>query len=257
MRDDGYIIIPELITAADCANVRSALAPWLGGERMGRNEFEGLHTERVYALLAKAPQLADLVQHPLLLALVDRLLPGGCLLSALIAINAHPGETPQRGHRDDSSDALPLTEPRPWLGVSAMWAIDAFTDDNGATELVPGSHRWPVERQPQPHEYMPMTMPAGSLLVFLGNLIHRGGANRSDAPRLGITPQFCMPFMRQIENMVLAVPADTASRLPPRVQELIGYSVASPGFMGYVDGMHPRRLLDPGYTGRKARGEPS
>ena len=92
-------------------------------------------------------------------------------------------------------------------------------------------------------------MPAGSVIVFMGTLWHRGGANQSVAPRLAITPQYCEPWLRQIENQVLAVPRDMAARYSPRVQALLGYSIHPP-FMGYVDGMHPRRLIDPS---RRAR----
>ena len=87
-----------------------------------------------------------------------------------------------------------------------------------------------------------LVMPSGSLAITKGTLWHRGGANRSDRPRLIVTPQYCVGWVRQLENMALAVPADVASQLPERARELIGYSIHPP-FMGYVDGIHPRRLL--------------
>ena len=107
---------------------------------------------------------------------------------------------------------------------------------------------------PTPENAIKITMPAGSALVFTGSLVHRGGANHSNKERLAITPQYCQPWLRQIENMVLSVPPEKAAALSPKVQSLLGYSVRSPGFMGYVDGMHPKRLLDKHYEGRKARG---
>jgi ectoine hydroxylase-related dioxygenase (phytanoyl-CoA dioxygenase family) len=85
-------------------------------------------------------------------------------------------------------------------------------------------------------------MPSGSLAIAKGTLWHRGGANLSDRPRLIITPQYCAGWVRQLENMVLAVPAEVAEKLPERARELIGYSIHPP-FMGHVDGVHPRRLL--------------
>ena len=100
-------------------------------------------------------------------------------------------------------------------------------------------------------------MPAGSALVFHGSLYHRGGANHGDTTRLAITPQYCQPWLRQLENMVLAVPPASAARYSARIQELSGYSIRDPGFMGYVDGMHPKRLIDETYQGRRARGLPS
>ena len=258
LREHGFLIIEGLLEPAEVQAVKAALSPWLQGERYGRNDFEGERTERVYALLAKSPVLACIIEHPQVLTLVDRLLPPQYLLSAALAINVHPGETPQPFHIDDSSNQLPGPRPRPFTGVSTLWAFDDFTDSNGATELVPGSHRWDDARFPaREADVVKATMPAGSAVVFLGNLVHRGGANRSTGTRLGITPQYCAPWVRQLENMVLAVPPDVARQYSPRVQEMLGYSTADPGFMGYVDGLHPRRLIDPEYRGRRSRGQRS
>jgi ectoine hydroxylase-related dioxygenase (phytanoyl-CoA dioxygenase family) len=200
---------------------------------------------------------AELVIHPLVLAFVEAELGESCLLSALLAINLHPGETVQPGHFDDSGAKVP--RPRPALGVSTFWAIDDTTEQNGATEIIPGSHLWDgqyVEGAVNPAHFtgaadhhdgdrpdaVKLTMPSGSLAITKGTLWHRDGANRSDRPRLIITPQYCVGWVRQLENMALAVPAEMANKLPERARELIGYSIHPP-FMGYVDGVHPRRLL--------------
>jgi ectoine hydroxylase-related dioxygenase (phytanoyl-CoA dioxygenase family) len=139
------------------------------------------------------------------------------------------------------------------LGVSAIWALDDFTESNGATEVIPGSHLWADELQPEEDDAraVPIVMPAGSVVVFAGSLYHRGGANRSQSTRLGFTPQYCEPWLRQLENMVLAVPPAVARQYSVRVQELLGYSIAEPSFMGYVDGVHPRRLVDPDYRSER------
>lgn len=258
VRAEGYLVIEGLLTADEVAATKVALSPWLQGHHFGRNDFEGERTERVYALLSKAPILARIVEHPIVLTLLDRLLPAQYLLSAALAINVHPGETPQPFHIDDSSTKLPGARPHPHLGVSTIWAFDDFTSTNGATEVLPGSHLWDDSKFPvREVDAVKVIMPAGSAVVFLGNLVHRGGANRSDRVRLAITPQYCVPWVRQIENMVLAVPPDVAGRYSPRIQEMLGYNTIDPGFMGYVDGVHPRRLIDPAYRGRKARGVPS
>lgn len=256
LHTDGFTVIEQAIAPTLVRDVKSALAPWLKGERVGRNDFEGFHSERVYALLTKAPVLAALVEHAEVLALVDRLLPPHYLLSALLAINVHPGENPQDFHVDDAAGGFPFRRPRPWMGISTIWALDDFTATNGATEIVPGSHRWPDDRMPDPREEssdaVKICMPAGSVVLFLGNVLHRGGAHHGTNPRLGITPQYCAPWMRQIENMVLAVPPDAARQFSPCVRALLGYSVVEPGFMGYVDGLHPLRLVDPDYARKRA-----
>ncbi len=260
LRHQGYTIIEDALCTAAQARIRGALSPWLQGERHGRNDFEGFHTERVYALLAKAPAVAELVEHPEVLAIVDALLPAHYLLSALLAINIHPGETPQPWHIDDAAGGFghpAFARPRAPLGISTIWALDPFTEDYGATEVIPGSHLWDAARQPRDDEAVRVLMPAGAVLVFAGNLLHRGGANRSNRPRLAITPQYCMPWLRQLEHMSLAVPPQTAAQYSTRVQELLGYNIIEPGFMGYVDGRHPRALIDPDYRGRKHGNHPA
>ncbi len=250
IRSEGYVVLPGVLPPAQVAAQRAALAPYLQGKLMGRNDFEGFHTERVYALLAKDPALALLVEHPRLLAIVDRLLAPHYLLSAFLAIYVHPGETPQGWHFDDGGCRVP--RPRPMHGVSAIWALDEFTVENGATQVIPRSHLWRDDAPPpDSNEAVSICMPAGSVVVLAGNLVHRGGASRGAGTRLGVTPQYCQPWLRQLENMALAVPPSVACGLSPRVQELLGYSIAEPSFMGYVNGLHPKRLLDPDYTTKR------
>ena len=253
IRRNGYVVVSDLISPQEVSEIKASLAPWLRGELMGRNDFEGLRTERVYALLAKAPPVARIIEHPEVLAVLDGLLTPHYRLSGCLAIQVHPGETPQGWHSDDSYVWVP--RPRQMMGVSAIWAFDDFTEDNGATEVIPGSHRWGPDEQASPDDprAVKVTMPAGSVVLFAGTLVHRGGAHRATSTRLGITPQYCEPWVRQIENMPLAVPPEIAGNYSERVQELLGYDIFEPTFIGYVDGMHPKRLLDPDYAKRRKR----
>lgn len=258
---DGYLIFPALLGPAQLTAIREALAPHLRSRHLGRNDFEGFHTERVYALLAKSPVFAELVSYPLVMDLCVAVLGQGFLLSACLAINLHPGETPQALHFDDGFYTVP--RPRPTYSLSTFWAIDPFTADNGATEIIPRSHLWGDERPhgnsvrsvvgildevgtKTPEEHHPdlqaAVMPSGSLMVCLGTLWHRGGGNRSAQPRLGVTPQYSIAWGRQQENMTLAVPPEIAAGYSQRVQALLGYSIHPP-FMGHVNGLHPARTL--------------
>lgn len=258
---DGYVIFENVLADDKVREVRAALAPYFDQNLAGRNDFEGLKTNRVYALLAKAPVFAELAIHPLAMAFVETDLGRSCLLSACLAIKLHPGETVQPWHYDDAHILAPRTTTQ--CGVSTFWTIDDTTVENGATEIIPGSHRWPeteiqgavfedsfsdknvrdVDDDPGARpDAIKATMPAGSFMVAKGSLWHRGGANKSNAPRTIITPQYCPGWARQLENMMAAVPPDVAAGLPQRAQELIGYSIHPP-FMGYVDGVHPKRLL--------------
>jgi ectoine hydroxylase-related dioxygenase (phytanoyl-CoA dioxygenase family) len=238
IRTDGYLVIPDLVGAKELDRIRRQLAPHLDGAPFGRNDFEGLRSQRLYALLTKVPAVVDLVVHPEVLAILDELLEPSYLLSANIAINVHPGETAQMLHADDAF--CRLRRPRRALGVSAIWAIDDFTDTNGATEIVPGSHLFGDEVVAQDDARIrTIEMAAGSVVMFFGTTLHRGGANRSNETRLGITPQYCEGWIRQIENMALATPPNVASSLPSRAQDLL-YGIYPP-FIGYVDGRDPRR----------------
>ncbi len=270
IRETGFVVLHDVIPHADLDVMRRALAPDLAAELYGRNDFEGHRTQRVYSLVARAPIFAALVEHPVLLALCEAFLEPNFLLTASQAINILAGETPQPFHTDDSF--YRIARPRDAVSVSFIFALDAFTRENGATQVVPGSHRWADadvdrlladvdfatvpsrDRTPRPKGMLPawfpsevvdVEMPAGAAIAFLGTLVHRGGENRSDRPRLALSNQYCQPWARQQENYFLSIPRERARTMSPRVQELLGYSVHPP-FMGHANGLHPRRALDRG-----------
>lgn len=265
LEEQGFVIIERLLNEAELARIREALAPHMSHYR-GRNAFEGEKTERVYTLVAKGAPFAAMAEHPRILALLEKLLMPNYLLTASQAIHIHPGETAQPLHFDDSFYALP--RPRPPVSISTIWAIDPFTEENGATMLIPGSHLWGNEvpgNAAGPDDFntetgyreagqrdgwtvregyrlVPALMPPGSVIVFSGTLWHGGGANRSDTPRLAISHQYCHPWARQQENYTLAVPPEAAARLSPRIRAMLGFSIHPP-FMGHAGGRHPERYI--------------
>jgi ectoine hydroxylase-related dioxygenase (phytanoyl-CoA dioxygenase family) len=268
IREAGFVVLPDLIPPGDLAGMRRALAPALDTELYGRNDFEGHRTQRVYSLVAVAPVFTALVEHPRVLALCDAFLEPNYLLTASQAIRILPGETPQPFHTDDSF--YRIARPRDAVSLSFIFAVDPFTVETGATQVVPGSHRWEdaaverlladidfatvpdAQRIPRPTgarpawlrgELLDVVMPAGAGIAFLGTLVHRGGENRSDRPRLALSNQYCQPWARQQENYCLSVAREQAAAMSPRVQGLLGYSVHPP-FMGHANGLHPRRMLE-------------
>lgn len=246
---DGYAILPRAIDRAAVDELVAALAPYEAGRPMGRNAFEGRASWRVYSLAGKGEPFRRLAEHPDVLAILDRVLLPNYLLSTEQSIRLHPGEAAQSWHHDDGFYMTP--RPHRTLGVTVIWAIEDFTADNGATELIPGSHRW-IDEVPDGAGTgsLPAVMPAGSALVFDAALWHRGGANRSTRTRLAISPQYCQPYLRVQESQLLIVPPDAARGCSDRMRALLGYSIHPP-FLGHVDGMHPLRLVDPTYREHK------
>jgi ectoine hydroxylase-related dioxygenase (phytanoyl-CoA dioxygenase family) len=237
---DGYGVVPDVLNDDEIGAVRDALAPHFALGLHGRNPFEGLETQRVYCLVAKSRAFDRLILDPLMLDVSERALGPNFLLTATLAIKLEPGESAQDFHYDDAFYGFP--RPRRACSLSTLWAIDDFTPENGATLIYPGSHRWGAERPSELPDVVPATMPAGSVLVYDGTLVHAGGANRTDGDRLGISIQYAAAWARQQENFMMALGVDGARALPPRLQELIGYSIHPP-FMGMIDGRHPKKLL--------------
>jgi ectoine hydroxylase-related dioxygenase (phytanoyl-CoA dioxygenase family) len=235
---DGFVVLEDLIDRERCAQIRAEAARLT--DKTGANAFEGHKTQRVYAPLSKTRAIDDLIDHPRVLALLDAILLPNYLLSQAQLINILPGEAAQMLHHDDAFYRLP----RPWKAVHAAFiaAIDDFTEQNGATLVVPGSHQW-SDRLPTREQSVPCVMRAGSAVFFLGSLWHGGGANRSDQARLAVTGQYCEPWLRQQENFFLELSKEQARALREPIRSMVGYSIHPP-FMGMVDRHHPRRALE-------------
>jgi phytanoyl-CoA dioxygenase PhyH len=242
LESDGYCAVEGLLPPDEVSAARASLADVLAATPEGRNDFEGFKTQRVYALFAKTRAFDGPATDPLLLGVLDRVLHH-YQLSAPTGIQIGPGEKAQLLHRDDQ--IYPLPPDYPDVVLNTMWALDDFTEANGATRLVPGSHRW-TDRQPGPDdEVVQAVMPAGTVLFYVGKIWHGGGANTTDRPRLGVILEYAAAWLRAQENHLLAVPREVVAELPERLQELLGYNIYPP-FVGYVDGRHPRRyILEP------------
>ena len=243
---DGYTIIEDVLDADGLAAFREALAPYLGTHH-GRNAFEGYTTERVYTLVGRGRIFEDIASDPRLLDLVGRFLAPGFLLSASHAICINPGEAAQSLHFDDSF--YPIPRPRRPIGMSVIGAIDAFTEQNGGTRVIPGSHLWGQDWRDRAARArtVPVEMPAGAIALLNGTLVHGAGANRSDRPRLAYTNQYCAPWARTQENFFLGIPRERVRGMNPALQTLLGYELMAP-FMGQVTASHPRKTLDPDWT---------
>ncbi|KAH7261635.1 phytanoyl-CoA dioxygenase family protein [Fusarium tricinctum] len=239
---NGYVILENLFTDTEveqaCEELKHlAESPAAGpASSGGRNKFEGFLTNRIYALLNKSRIFDKFVTHPQVVALNDYFLDPGWLLSVMLSIYIQPGEDPQTLHHDDGY----ITVPRPHrpFGTAIMVALDAYTENNGATVIVPKSHEWGSDRIPTRSEAIPVVMPKGSVVFFLGTLWHGGGQNRSEHERRALTVQYCQPWVRPIENQILAVDFEKLSQIPKQIVNMLGYEVCKP-FIGFANGQSP------------------
>ena len=142
-------------------------------------------------------------------------------IGSTTGIEILPGESAQVLHRDDS--IYPMRMPGMEWQVGVMWALTDFTVENGATQVVPGSHRWMSERPAQPHEIVQMDMQKGSVLLYLGSTLHGGGENRTNQPRMGLINTYSLGWLRQEVNQYLTIPRDVAMSYPQHIQRLLGY----------------------------------
>jgi ectoine hydroxylase-related dioxygenase (phytanoyl-CoA dioxygenase family) len=206
------------------------------------NDFEGTRTVRIYNLLAHGALYERIPVHASVLPIVERVLDPGCLVSSLSSIAIGPGEKAQPIHADDM--VIPLAKPHEAIICNSMWALTDFTEANGATRVVPGSHRRPSPSYGSDVPSVPAEMRRGSVLVWHGSLWHGGGANRTGERRVGIAMNYCAGFLRQQENQQLGIPRETVRRFPPRLRELVGYGVYRQ-LIGHIDRRSPAALLDP------------
>lgn len=239
---DGYIIIEKLFSE-EAMDALKADALNRFKHPAGRNNFEGLSTQRLYTMMAETDIANAMVEHPLILGLLDKIFEPNYLLSQLQVINIHPGEAAQPLHFDDGF--YPWPRPRRALGAATIIAVDDFTEDNGATIVIPDSHLW-GDKMPDSEDKgraVKAIMPKGSVLFFLGTLWHGGGANKCNASRMCLTAQYCAPFCRTQENFSLSIPKARVKTFSENIQRLLGYSIHPP-FMGMVEGKHPKRVLE-------------
>jgi len=243
LEEQGCIVIENMLDDAGHAALEDRIRPLLDATAPCQGNFYGFATKRLSGLIAKSKACRQMSVEPHILAVMDEFLLKSCRtyqLSLTQAIRIGPGEPQQLIHADDLM--FSFEHPGREAMINCMWAVDDFTKENGATLLVPGSHRWPRDRSPEPHEITQGEMRKGSVLIYFGSVLHAGGANRTDTSRTGIVISYCLGWLRQAENQYLAVPPDIARALPEELQRLLGYFVHEPN-LGCVEGQDPIRML--------------
>lgn len=236
---DGYLIIPRLLPPEKVEALCVELEPWFQRTPACVGDFHGWRTTRINGVLAKAPISQELAMRPEILPIAQALLELACdciQINLTQAIRVHPGERAQAPHRDE--EMWPAnTQGANWM-VNVMWALDDFTEANGATRLWPGSHGAGLRRDVDPRASIAAEMPTGSALVFLGSITHGAGANRSPHPRTGLVISYCAGWLKTYENQYLTYPRYVARQFPKPLQRLIGYRMHRPN-LGSWEGQDP------------------
>jgi len=241
---DGFVVFENVIEKDLVEEIREGLLRVERDNHIGFREtdFEGKKTVRIYNLLAHGPTFWKVPVHHATLPFAERVLDKELQLSSLSSITLCPGQGAQPLHADDQ--LIPVPKPHQPFTLNCIWAISDFTEENGATRLVPGSHKaagynpgYDIERDTVAGE-----MPAGSVLFWHGSLWHAGGTNRTNERRFCLANYYCAGFIRQQENQQLGIPLEEAKKFPRRLQELCGYSVYR-GLYGHVDNADPITML--------------
>lgn len=240
---DGYLIVPDAIDIRSLNQIREDLDPHFAATPHCQGAFYGAETKRFGSVLKRSPSVARLVTEPTIYGVVDKVLSPWCVnlqLNLTQGIEIHPGARVQVPHRDQDM----------WGGakgaieymVNVMWALEDFTELNGATRIWPGSHRMAQDEMCPEEEAIAAVMPRGSALLYLGSTLHSAGANRSSRPRRGLIVSYCLGWLKPWENQWLAYPPEIARTFDPEVAALAGYRQHLPS-LGNYEGQCPSLLL--------------
>ena len=257
---DGVVIVENFIDNSLLDKFNAEIQPAIDAFRQyhfGKEAIDGFlgsNTVRLHGLVGSAPSFADIMLDTRLLAITDHSLLPWCssyILSAGELIEIRGGETAQRFHVDDGSWPYWARKGAGLLQINFMIAGSDFTATNGATLVVPGSHRWPIDREPNDDEIVQAVMPAGSMAIIRGDTQHAGGTNTDGTARRALSVSYCLGWLRAVENSYLNLDLDVLKQLPPKARQLLGYDIydgsddeVRSGFLGYYRMGSPGALFE-------------
>lgn len=239
---DAALVLEDALSRSQVDAILSELDPFIAGTAPFEDDFVGRHTTRTGGLVARSKTARQAVLHPTVLDAVSGFLgrhAENYQLNLTQIMRILPGQTAQPLHRDRylwSRELPSAIEPM----LNGMWALTEFAEENGATRVIPGSHRWDWDRVARQEETIAAEMPLGAVLLYTGSVVHGGGANRSNAPRIGMNITYLLSWLRQEENQYLSCPPEIARELDPKLQALLGYTVGN-NSLGYFSPPTPSK----------------
>ncbi|WP_318212018.1 MULTISPECIES: phytanoyl-CoA dioxygenase family protein [unclassified Streptomyces] len=253
---DGGVIIKGFLTQeqivrfnAEIEQPLRSLAPGSLHEDEIVAAFHGSNTKRLTNLVTHSATFrSEVIDHPLVHEISDLVFlqeSGTYWMTTAQVIEIGPGNKAQMLHRDLENwfPFIGMGPGGPEVTINFLVALTDFTEENGATRVIPGSNHWSdFEDRGTPEQTIPAVMNAGDVLLISGKTAHGGGANRTgDEYRRGLAFTFNAGFLTGEEAYPFLVDRELAKTLSPRVQRMLGfrsqYPTGSPGLwqVDYAD----------------------
>ena len=234
LREHGYAIVDNLVPESLMDRIDEEMGPYVQNTLYGDDNFVGKQTKRTGAMIARSPAARELIMNPTALGTAEKLLEKATTFQLHLTqiISVFPGSKAQSIHRDQVAwDFFPFP-PDYDVQCNILWAMTDYTEEMGATRVVPGSHLKP-DAEYTIEDTIAAEMTRGSALFYTGKVYHGAGENKSDKLRQAINITYAVGWVRQEENQYLATPLEIAKTLPEDLLKVMGYQMGCFA-MGYI-----------------------
>ncbi len=255
LREHGYVIIDDLVSPEMMDQIQIELEPYMQATPFGGDTILGKLTRRTGALIARSPTSRELILNKTTLDTARRFLSHASTIQMHMTqiISLYPDSPAQMIHQDEAVWDLypfPLNYD---VQCQTLWAMTDYTEEMGATRLLPGTHKAGRGLKFDVKDSIPAVMRKGSVLLYTGKIYHGSGHNRSDKVRRAVNLTYTVGWVRQEENQYLSCPLEIVKTLPEELQRLMGYQCGAFS-LGYVNDYEDPMILLNGTTEKKTIG---